>query len=62
MPTDPIALLARPLENLEKLAEQALILCTDQLLLEKGLTLMPNTRDFKYALTQWENKPSANKA
>jgi len=30
-------------------------------LLEKGLTLIRSTRDFEYALTQWELKPSSRK-
>ena len=57
-PTDPIALLTRPIEQLQKLATQAGIPYTDGQILEKGLTMIRSTRDFEYALIQWENKPN----
>ena len=60
-PTDPIILLTRPIEQLQKLATQAGIPYTDSQILEKGLTIIRSTRDFEYALTQWENKASADK-
>ena len=55
-PIDPIVLLTRILEQLQKLATQANIPCTDNQILKKGLSLVRATRDFKYALAQWENK------
>jgi len=54
--TDPIILLIRLIEQLQKLATQAGIPFTDSQILEKGLTLIHSTRDFEYALTQWEDK------
>ena len=60
-PSDPIVLLTRPLEQLQKLAIQAGIPYTDGQILEKGLTLIRATRDFEYALTQWEDKPQDQK-
>ena len=61
LPSDPIALLARPLEQLKKLAAHAGIPHADQQILEKGLTLIRATRDFEYGLTLWEAKPAAQK-
>ena len=61
LPSDPIALLTRPLEQLQKLAAHAGIPYTDQQILEKGLTLIRATRDFEYGLTLWEAKPAAQK-
>ena len=60
-PSDPIVLLTRPIENLQKLAQQAGIPYTDQQLLEKGLSIIRSTRDFEYALTEWEKKPVADR-
>jgi hypothetical protein len=60
-PNDPIVLLTRPIEQLQKLATQAGIPYTDSQILEKGLTKIRATRDFEYALTQWENKPQVEK-
>ena len=60
-PTEPMVLLTRPLEQLQKLATQANIPCTDNQILEKGLSLIRATRDFEYALTQWENKQQNQK-
>ena len=60
-PTDPIILLTRPLEQLQKLATQAGIPYKDNQILEKGLTLIRATRDFEYALALWEDKPQDQK-
>ena len=46
---------------MQKLATQAGIPYTDGQILEKGLTMIRSTRDFEYALTQWENKPQQDK-
>ena len=60
-PNDPIILLTRPVEQLQKLATQAGMPCTGRQTLEKGLTLTRATRDFEHALTQWEEKPQHQK-
>lgn len=60
-PTDPLVLLTRPIEQLQKLAITAGIPYTNSQILEKGLTLIRSTRDFEYALTQWEDKPQDDK-
>ena len=60
-PNDPIVLLTRPIEQLQKLATQAGIPYTDSQILERGLTMIRATRDFEYSLTQWQNKPQAEK-
>ena len=54
-------LLTRLIENLQKLAQQAHIPYSDKQLLEKGLALIKNIRDFEYALTMWEEKPDIEK-
>ena len=56
-PTDPMVLLTRPLEHLQKLATQGNIPYTENQILQKGLSLVRATRDFEYAITQWEHKP-----
>ena len=54
-----IVLLTYPIENLQKLVQQASILYTDQQLLKKRLQLIRNICNFKYALTHQEQKPVA---
>ena len=56
-----MVVLTRPVEDLQKLVTQAGIPYTDSQILEKGLTIIRATRDFEYALTQWEAKPQADK-
>ena len=48
---DAMVLLTQPIKNLQKLAVQTGIPYSDNQLLEKGLTIIYNTRDFEYALT-----------
>ena len=60
-PQDPIVLLTRPIENLQELAKEAGIPYSDMQLLQKGLAIICNTRDFEYALTMWENLPQTSK-
>ena len=60
-PSNLIVLLTRPIENLQKLATQADNPYSDKQLLEKGLSIIRNTRDFEYALIQWEKKDEADK-
>ena len=60
-PTDPLVLLTRPIEKLQKMAKQAGIPYTEQQLLEKGFQLIRNTRDFETGLTKWNNKAEGDK-
>ena len=59
--TNPIVLLTRLLEQLQKLVVQAGIQYTGSQILEKGLVLVRVTRDFKYTLMQQEDKNETNK-
>lgn len=61
LPSDPLVMLTKPLEQLQKLAVQANMPYTDSQILQKGLKLICNTNDFEYALTQWEDKNDADK-
>jgi len=61
IPSDPIILLARPLEQLKKLSLHAGVPYTDAQILEKGLSIIRATRDFEYALTTWENRSVTDK-
>ena len=56
-PQDPMVLLTWPIENLQKLAIQAGLPYSDNQLLEKGLTIICNIRDFEHTLTMWEDLP-----
>ena len=53
-PADPMILLFNPLEKLRKMAEAAKIDYTDAQILDMGLTVIRNTRDFEKALGDWE--------
>jgi len=57
LPSDPIILLTKPLEDLNKLAIYAGVLYTPKQILEKALTIIRATRDYELALTVWDNKP-----
>ena len=61
LPSDPIILLTRPLEQLEKLAQQAGIPYTLAQILEKVLSIIRATHNYKLTLTFQENKSSADK-
>ena len=61
LPSDPIVLLTRPLEQLQKLATHAGIPYSSSQILEKALAIVRGTRDFEYALTLWEQKSAADK-
>ena len=52
-PADPMVMLYRPIEQLQKLANSAGIPYSLQQQLEIGLTLIRNTRDFEKALGEW---------
>ena len=48
---DPAVLLKRPIKNLQELVREAGIPYSDMQLLQKGLAIIFNTRDFEYVLT-----------
>ena len=60
-PHDPLVLLIRPIENLQKLVEQAGVPYSEMQLLQKYLSIMRNTRDFEHAIAMGENLTEANK-
>ena len=60
-PADPMILLHNPIEKLKKMAEAAAIPYTQDQLLDMGLTVIRNTRDFERALGDWENLPARRK-
>ena len=53
-PADPMILLYNAIEKLKTLGEAADIAYTEQQLLDIGLTVIRNTRDFEKALGDWE--------
>ena len=61
LPSDPIILLTNPLEDLNKLAQQAGVPYTPAQILEKALSIIRATRDFELTLTTWKNKPQEQK-
>ena len=60
-PADPLILLYNPVEKLKKMAESAGIAYTQDQILDIGLTVIRNTRDFERALGDWENLASTEK-
>ena len=60
-PADPMILLYNPIEKLDKMGEAAGIPYSSEQLLDIGLTVIRNTRDFERALGDWEMKPSWEK-
>ena len=60
-PADPLILLYNPIEKLKTMAISADIPYTNDQLLDIGLTVIRNTRDFEQALGDWEAKPDADK-
>ena len=61
LPSDPIILLTKPLEDLNKLANQAGVPFTSAQILKKALSVIRATRDFELALAAWEDKPQEEK-
>ena len=57
LPSDPLVTLTRPIELLQKFALQAGLPYTNEQVLEFGLQLIRNTRDFEAALTTWNARP-----
>ena len=60
-PADPMILLYNPIKKLAKMAVAAGIQYTQDQVLDMGLTVIKNTRDFERALGDWEAKPAADK-
>ena len=60
-PADPMILLYNPIEKLKTMAEAAAISYTEAQLLDMGLTVIRNTRDFENALGTWEALAPRNK-
>ena len=53
-PVDPMILLYNPIKKLGTMAESASISYTEEQLLDMGLTVIRNTRNFEKALGKWE--------
>ena len=60
-PSDPMITLFNPVEQLKKMAISAKIPYTANQLLDIGLTVLRNTRDFERALGDWTLKTDAEK-
>ena len=60
-PSDPLVMIWNPIEKLKKFAEKADLPYTKQQLIDFGLQLIKNTRDFEQGLQRWNEKPDANK-
>ena len=60
-PADPMIILYNPIEKLRKMVEYSNIAYTENQILDIGLTVIRNTRDFEKALGDWENLPTTEK-
>lgn len=60
-PADPMILLYNPIKKLQKMAEAADITYTESKILDIGLTVICNTRDFENTLGTWERMTAADK-
>ena len=60
-PVDLMIILYNTIEKLRKMAEAANIEYTENQILDIGLTVIQNTRDFEKALGDWENIPTTDK-
>ena len=58
-PADPLVTIYRPIDQLQKKATEAGIPYTPEQILEFGLALIRNTRDFEKALGDWNTKTGA---
>ena len=58
IPSDPMVTIYRPIEQLRILAEIAKIPYTEFQVVDFGLQLVKNTRDFENALGEWNQKPT----
>ena len=60
-PADPMILLFNPIDKLIKMGIAASIPYTEEQVLDIGLTVVRNTRDFEKALGDWEALPATGK-
>ena len=60
-PADPLILLFNPIEKLKTMGESAGIPYSEKQLLDMGLTVLRNTRDFERGLGDWELKTVRDK-
>ena len=60
-PEDPMVLLYNQINKLKTMAESVDISYTEAQLLDMGLTVIQNTRDFEKALGDWEALIARNK-
>ena len=60
-PAESMIKLYGPIEKLQKLAKDANIEYSDAQVLNFGLTILRNTRDFELALGEWHAKPEREK-
>ena len=60
-PADPMVTIFRPIEQLQKKAISAGIKYSVEQLLEMGLSLIRNTRDFEKAIGEWNKKSPTDK-
>lgn len=61
VPSDPMVTIYRPIEQLRTLADIAKIPYTESQIVDFGIQLIKNTRDFETALGEWNNKPQEDK-
>ena len=61
VPSDPMVTIFRPIEQLRTYAEIAKIPYTESQIVDFGLQLIKNTRDFETALGSWNNRPEDQK-
>ena len=57
-PADPMITIYRPIEQLQKKASESGIPYSDEQIMEFGLTLVRNTRDFEKAIGEWNAAPN----
>ena len=61
VPSDPMVTIYRPIEQLRTLADIAKIPYTESQIVDFGVQLIKNTRDFETALGEWNSKPAQEK-
>ena len=61
VPSDPMVTIYRPIEQLRTLAQIAKIPYTESQIVDFGIHLIKNTRDFETALGEWNRKTSEDK-
>ena len=61
VPSDPMVTIYRPIEQLRTLPQIANIPYTESQIVDFGIHLIKNTRDFETALGEWNRKPAEDK-